>query len=84
MSIDKMIESLNKMRDIVGGSQEVAVMVMNHGENDYIVPEYPIVGDFEDQDSMQFKCAFVGRAGGEEFTAKGIPHYEWDPLSFKV
>lgn len=83
MTIDKMIKALTILKEKVGGDEEVPVMA-TFGENDYIVPSYAVVGDFEDQDGNEFKCAFIGDEGGEEFSEKGTPHYEWNPTKNKV
>lgn len=78
MTIDKMLEALTALKEKVGGDAEVPVMA-TYGENDYIVPEYPVIGDLRDQDGNEFKCAFIGSMGGEELTEKGTPHYKWKP-----
>lgn len=83
MTIDKMIEALTVLKEKVGGDEEVPVM-STFGENDYIVPSYAVAGDFEDQDGNEFKCAFIGGSGGEEFTERGTPHYQWKPHNNKV
>lgn len=79
MTIDEMLLELERMRDVVGGDKQVAVVRVGCGENDYIVPAYGIVGKFEDQDRRTFRCALIGDECGEEFTRKGVEHYEWDP-----
>ena len=83
MTIDKMIKALTVLKEKVGGDAEVPVMA-TFGENDYIVPEYAIVGNFVDQDGDEYKCAFIGETGGEELTERGIPHYKWKPSNNKV
>lgn len=83
MTIDAMIEALTILKERVGGDAEVPVMTTT-GENDYIIPSFPVAGDFEDQDGNEFKCALVGDVGGEEFTKKGTPHYEWEPEDDRV
>lgn len=79
MSIDEMISQLQMMKEKVGGEAKVVVVRINYGENDYIIPDFGVVGDFEDQDGYEYKAALVGEIGGEEFTEKGIPHYKWEP-----
>lgn len=83
MTIDEMISHLQLMKEKVGGEAEVAVVRINYGENDYIVPKFGVVGDFEDQDGYEYRAAFVGEIGGEEFTEKEIPHYKWKPKPIK-
>lgn len=83
MTIDKMIEALTILKEKVGGDAEVPVMA-TFGENDYIVPEYAVIGDFVDQDGDEYRCAFIGSSGGEEFTERGTPHYKWKPHGNKV
>lgn len=83
MTIDKMIDELEAIRCEIGGNHEVAVVGVGFGENDYLIPEYVICGDFVDQDKNEYGCAFIANAGGEEFTEKGIPHYKWNPKKFK-
>jgi hypothetical protein len=76
-----MIEELINVRNGLGtGDVEVPVVRINYGENDYIIPTKAIIGDFIDQDKQQYKCALVGKIGGEEFSQKGTPHYKWNPL----
>lgn len=79
MTIDKMIEELEAIREEIGGDHEVAIVRTNYGENDYLVPEYGIIGNFVDQDGSCFRCAFIANIGGEEFTEKGVAHYKWKP-----
>jgi hypothetical protein len=50
MTIDKMIQELEKMRAKIGGEHEVPVVRINYGENDYIIPDFGTIGDFVDQD----------------------------------
>lgn len=83
MTIDKMIEVLTKMKERVGGDQEVAVMG-TFGENDYLEPDYGVVEDMEDQDGYEFKCAFICGSGGSELTKVGVPHYKWKPSGSMV
>lgn len=54
------------------------------GENDYIVPEYAVIGGLVDQDCDEYKCAFIGSSGGEKFTERGAPQYKWKPHDNKV
>ena len=79
MTIDEMIDYLQRMKNDVGGNAEVAVVRLGYGENDYIIPDYGITGHFEDQNQYKFKCAFIGKTGGSEFTEIGTPHYKWVP-----
>lgn len=78
MTIEKMIDELKKLKDLVGANEEVPV-VATFGENDFIVPEYAVAGDFTYQDGEHYKCALIGSVGGEEFTEVGTPHYKWKP-----
>lgn len=78
MTIDKMIEVLTKMKEKVGGDEEVVVMA-TFGENDYFEPDYGVVEDMKDQDGYKFKCAFIAEAGGSELSKVGVPHYKWQP-----
>ena len=79
MTIDEMINDLQRMKNEVGGDALVAVVRLGYGENDYIIPDYGITGHFEDQNQYKFRCAFVGKTGGSEFTEKGTAHYKWVP-----
>ena len=47
MSIDEMIKTLQSFKDKLGsGKEEVPVVRINYGENDYFVPSFGLVGDF--------------------------------------
>lgn len=70
MTIDKMIDDLVQIRDEIGGDHEVAVVRIGCGENDYIIPDYGICGNFTDQNGNNFKCAFLGKTGGSKFVEK--------------
>ena len=83
MTIDKMIQELEKMRAKIGGEHEVPVVRINYGENDYIIPDFGTIGDFVDQDGYEFKCALVGEMGGEEFTSEDVGHWKWKPKKIK-
>lgn len=74
-----MIDELKAIREKIGGDHEVPVVQIDYGENDYIIPNRVITGDFVDQDGYEFKCALIGKIGGEEFSERGIPHYKWKP-----
>lgn len=78
-----MITKLTELREKVGGDQQVPCVILGWGENDYVIPEYATVGEFTDQDGESYKCAFVGKYGGEEFTEVGTPHYKWKPSKFQ-
>lgn len=84
MKIKKMIEELEKVRAIVGDDAEVPVMRSDFGENDFVIPDYAVVADLEDQDGNEFKCALIGEVGGEELTKKGTPHYKWNSKKDRV
>jgi len=84
MTIGEVIAQLTAAAEQVGEDADVAVVRVDCGENDYIVPSYVVAGDFEDQDGNTFKCAIVGEDGGEEFTKCGVPHYKWQPKKDKV
>ena len=77
MKLEKMIEELTKMMEIVGKDAEVPVMMFNYGENDYIIPKFGVIANLEDRDGKKFKCALIGEDGGEELTKEGIPYYKW-------
>jgi hypothetical protein len=80
MSIDEMIETLQSFKDKLGsGKEEVPVVRINYGENDYFIPSFGLIGDFTDQDNNEFKCALIANIGGEEFTEKGTYHWKWKP-----
>ena len=78
MKIQKMIEELTRMMEVVGKDAEVPVMRSDFGENDFVIPKFGVIGDLEDQDGRKFKCALIGDDGGEELTRDGIPHYKWN------
>lgn len=79
MTVDEMISALEALKAKVGGDEKVVVVNVGFGENDYLEPSYPVVGDFRDQDGYEFKCAIVADCGGSEFTERGTPHYKWVP-----
>lgn len=79
MTVNDMISALEALKDKVGGDEKVVVVNVGFGENDYLEPSYPVVGDFQDQDGYEFKCAIVADCGGSEFTERGTPHYKWSP-----
>lgn len=83
MTIEELIEQLERAKEKAGGDAVVAAVGM-FGENDYSLPEYVVTGDFRDQDGRDYKVALVANRGGEEFTQNGIPHYEWKPETQKV
>lgn len=78
MTIDKMIDTLTVLKGKVGGDEEVPVVRIDYGENDYIIPDFAVCGNFCDQDGNEFKCALVGSEGGEEFAKTGTGHYNWN------
>ena len=78
MTIDEMINELQKMKAKIGGNHQVPVVSML-GENDYVIPDFGTIGDFVDQDGYEFKCALVGETGGEEFTSEDVGHWKWKP-----
>ena len=82
MTIDEMIDELQKMKAKIGGEHQVPVVGLM-GENDYIVPDFGTVGKFTDQDGNEFKCALVGNTGGEEFTSVKSYHWNWKPKRVK-
>lgn len=84
MTIDNMIETLQRLKERVGGEEEVPVVRINYGENDYIMPDFAVSGNFIDQDGNTFRCALVGKYGGEEFTKEGAAHYKWAAEKDKV
>lgn len=84
ITIDGMISALNALKEKVGGEQRIVVVSVGFGENDYMLPSYPVAGDFVDQDGEGFKCAFIASCGGSEFTRKGVPHYRWKPYEDSV
>ena len=78
MTIDEMINELQKMKAKIGGNHQVPVVNMMN-ENDYVIPDFGTIGDFVDQDGYEFKCALVGETGGEEFTSEDVGHWKWKP-----
>jgi hypothetical protein len=83
MTIDEMINQLTKLKEKIGGEHQVPCVIIDWGENDYVIPEYATIGNFVDQDGETYKCALVGHYGGEEFTEDGIEHYKWKPTKFE-
>ena len=84
MTVNQMIKELENIKDKIGGDHEVPVVRINYGENDYIIPEFATIGNFEDQDGKEYKCALIGKMGGEEFTENGIAHYKWKPSKINI
>ena len=48
MKIQKMIEELTRMMEVVGKDAEVPVMRSDFGENDFVIPKFGVIGDLED------------------------------------
>lgn len=84
MTVDELIGALGAVKEKVGGDKDVVFVGVGFGENDYLEPSYPVVGDFQDQDGNEFKCAIVCGSGGSEFTMNGTPHYKWNPSQNRV
>lgn len=84
MNVDELIGALGAVKEKVGGDKDIVFVGIGFGENDYLEPSYPIVGDFCDQDGGEFNCAIVCGGGGSEFTERGTPHYKWAPNGNRV
>ena len=74
-----MIKCLSKMKEKIGGEAEVPFMISWSGENDYAIPDYPVICDISDQNGTEYKCAFICGEGGTELGEKEKPFYEWKP-----
>jgi hypothetical protein len=80
MTIDEMINTLQLIKEKLGtGEETIPIVTLNYGENDYFIPSFGTIGDFVDQDKNTFKCAFISKKGGEEFTERGTYHWKWTP-----
>lgn len=81
MKIDDLISKLNELKtnnnNNIDGNTNI-VFVCPDGENDIYDIEYAITGNtYQDCDNNEYKTAFIISRRSEEFTKRGIPHYEW-------
>ena len=83
MKIKKLIETLEKMKAVVGDNAEVPVM-STFGENDYFLPAYGVIANLKDQDGNEYKCALIAEDGGEELTKSGVEHWKWNPTKDRI
>lgn len=84
MTIDNLIAELQKAKEAVGGDTPIYYVTTGWGENDIFEMNYIVKGDFTDQDSENYSCAIIGDHCGEEFTRRGVNHWNWNPKEDRI